>query len=110
MMKDDTLADVHSTRVIPFKPKVTPEVKSQDPDAAVIKLFEDYLASAKLGKIKFAAVAAVDDRGVAFSTWEPDAYENPQLVTQGLGAVAFLSHRFNASCAEGADFDYTLRE
>lgn len=110
-MKDDTLADVHPTRVVlPFKPKeATPEVTPPNPDAAVITLFEQYLESAKQGKIKFAAVAAVDNRGVAFTTWEPCGGENAQLNTQALGAVAFLNHRFNAACDEGADIDPSLR-
>lgn len=91
--------------VIPFKPRVvTPEVTPATPDAAIVALLEAYLERAKSGKIKFAAIATVDDMGVAISTWEPEQ-SSPQLITQALGAVAYLNYRFAASVDEGAVID-----
>jgi hypothetical protein len=103
---------VNDNGTIPFKPRVvTPEVtpKAAAPDAAVISILEDYLQAAKDGKVKFVALASVDNRGVAYSTWEPDDLGGPTLITQALGAVSFLSFRFNQSCAGGAEFDDSLR-
>jgi hypothetical protein len=89
-----------TSAVLPFKPRiVTPEVTPSDQnnaDPAIVKLFEDYLKAAKDGKIKFAALATVDADGVGYSTWEPEK-SSPTGITQALGAVAYLNHRFNTA-------------
>lgn len=90
----------------PVTPEVTAESLAVDPK--LVKLFEDLLRAATLGKITFAAVASVDYQGIAFSTWEPEDDMSPQQITQAMGAVGYLSHRFNQSCVEGADYDNTL--
>lgn len=88
--------------VVGIRPGVTPKVTDQAaPNPAIIKLFEDYLAAARDGHIAFAAVATVDKAGQACSTWEPDRGTTPQLITQALGSVAYLSHRFSHACVAG---------
>jgi hypothetical protein len=96
-MNDDNLSDT-ATVVLPFKPRiVTPEVTA---DAEIVKLLEDLLRAAKRGDIKFLAIATVDGKGVAASTWVPDKTDSA-LVTQALGSVAFLNHRFNSAADDG---------
>lgn len=94
-----------NSNVTPFKPRVvTSEVTPSDQgaaDADIVEMFERYLKSAKAGKIRFAAVACVDDTGIAISNWTPEE-SSPQLITQALGAISYLSFRFNDSCNEGA--------
>jgi hypothetical protein len=117
-MNDDSLGDTtpvigldfgrNPSAVLAFKPRaVTPKVT--EPKDAIIELLEDYLESAKAGKIQFLAVATIDDRGVAFSTWEPEVDNSPQLITSSLGAVSYLNFRFNQACAAGAEPDTSLR-
>lgn len=118
-MNDDTLSDTTSAGVdfgrkptiVPFKPKlVTPKVTQEEQalvdaaDPGIVEMLENYLKAAKAGRVKFVAIASVDSLGVAFSTWEPEGDCSPQLITQALGAVGYLHHRFNRSCDEGAEY------
>jgi hypothetical protein len=101
---------LQGNKVLPFKVVApAPKAKPPDPNKDLIEMFEDYLKAAKAGKIEFAAVASVDHRGVAFSTWEPSNMLEPALITSALGAVSYLHYRYNESCACGAEFDDSLR-
>lgn len=92
--------------VIPFKPRVvTSEVTPSNHNAAdpnIVDTLERYLKAAMAGKIRFVAVAMVDDQGIAISNWETAEGGGAQLVTQALGAVSYLNYRFNHSVHEGA--------
>lgn len=93
----------NDNKVLPFKAvaKVTPEVTVAPPNQRLVAMLEGYLESAKAGKIIFMAIAMVDDKGVAQTSWEPETMD-PMAITAGLGAIAFLSYRFSASVNEGA--------
>lgn len=94
--------------VVPFKPRlVTPEVTPSDPD--IIEMLERYLKAAKSGNIKFIAVAIVDHRDIAVTTWEPSATP-ANLVTSALGAVTFLNHRFGAAADDGGSYTDELKQ
>lgn len=93
----------NDNKVVPFK-VVTSEVTPSDQKAAdplIVKMFETYLKLARDGKIKFAAIAAVDDEGVAITTWEPET-SAPTVITQAAGSVAMLCHRFMAAVESGS--------
>lgn len=84
-----------SAKIIPFpNPKV---------DRDIVKMLEHQLALAKEGKIMFAAFAAVNDQGVAYSGWCPDEFDHQAKLTGAMGAVAFLNARFNEAVLIGAD-------
>jgi hypothetical protein len=90
---------------IPFRPRpvaVTPQVTPSDHQAAIVEMFERYLAAAKAGKVRFAAVATVDKEFISLSTWEPNNIP-PQVISAALGSISFLNHRFNSSCDDGCD-------
>jgi len=53
-------------------------------------------------------VAVVDERGVAITTWEPND-SSAEIVTQALGAVAFLNVRFANAANDGGDYTDTLK-
>jgi hypothetical protein len=98
----------NDNNVVPFgAPKVTPKVTPSDqniPNPAIVELLEGYLERARDGKIQFVAIAIIDETGIASSSWDPGDESSPQLVTQALGAVAYLHHRFNASVEAGSVF------
>ena len=105
-MNDDTLND--TATILPFKPKVvTPEVTAA-PDPDIVRMFERMLLAAKAGRVRFGAVAVVDERGVAITTWEPND-SSAEIVTQALGAVAFLNVRFANAANDGGDYTDTLK-
>lgn len=84
-----------SAKIIPF-----PNKKA---DRGVVELLEHQLALAKEGKVTFIAFAAVNDQGIAYSSWSPDEFEHQSKLTQALGAVAFLNARFAEAVLDGAD-------
>jgi hypothetical protein len=106
-MNDDNLSDTHIPgHVLPFKPRiVTPEVtvdqSKANPD--IVLMFERCLKAAKEGKIKFGAVAVVDHRDVAITSWEPSDAPS-SVVTSALGAISFLNSRFGSSADDGGEF------
>lgn len=88
--------------IVPFA-KVTPKV-TEKPTAPsnhlIVAMLEGFLDRAKAGEIQFCAVATVSEKGVAFSSWEPEE-SNPTLITSAMGAISYLDHRFGASAVNG---------
>lgn len=82
-----------SAKIIPFPSDRT----------AIVKFLEQQLALAKEGKIKFIAVAVVNDQNIGYSGWAPDDHIEQVLLTAALGTVGFLNARFYESALAGAD-------